>query len=112
MKEKLQLKDLYISDISFDVEEEDLRKLFAVCGTVRSVHLITDQKSGQFKGCAFVRMATAAEAKDALNMLDGTLLLNRCISVCAARPKQSAAPAVEATAEKPQRARRPRGRRK
>ena len=112
MKEKSTNKDLFVSDISFDVVEEDLRKLFSVCGTVRSIHMITDQKSGQFKGCAFVNMATAAEAKEALNMLDGTRLINRCISVSAARPKQAAAPVTEPPAEKPKRGRGPRRGRK
>ncbi len=112
MKEKPLTKDLFVTDIAFEAAEEDLRKLFAVCGTVRSVHLITDRKSGQFKGCAFVNMATAAEAKDAIDCLDGARLLNRCISVTAARPKNAPVPVVEAVDEKPQRARRPRGRRK
>ncbi len=112
MKNKSIDKDLFVFDISFDVEEEDLRKLFAVCGTVRSIHLLTDQKSGKFKGCAFVSMATAAEAKDVLHMLDGTRLLGRCINISAARPKQPTPPPVETVEEKLPRKRRPRGRRK
>lgn len=111
MKEKSTNKDLYITDISFEVEEEDLQKLFAICGTVRSIHMMTDQKSGLFKGTAFVHMATAAEAKQAI-MLDGTRLLDRCIGVSAARPKKPAAPAVVAAPEKPKRTRRPGRRRK
>ncbi|NLC71303.1 MAG: RNA-binding protein [Desulfuromonadaceae bacterium] len=89
MIDKSTNKDLFVSDISFNAGEEDVRKLFAVCGTVRSVHLLTDPKSGKFKGCAFVRMATASEAKDALNTLDGTLLIDYRIHVQAARPKNS-----------------------
>ena len=111
MKEKSTNKDLYITDISFEVEEEDLRKLFAICGTVRNIYMMIDQKSGLFKGTAFVHMATAAEAREAL-MLDGTRLIDRCISVSAALPKKPAAPAVETVVEKPKRARRPRRRRK
>lgn len=111
MKEKSTNKDLYITDISFEVEEEDLQKLFAICGTVRSIYMMTDQKSGLFKGTAFVHMATAAEAREAL-MLDGTRLIDRCISVRAALPKKPAAPAVETVVEKPKRARRPQRRRK
>lgn len=111
MKEKSTNKELFVTDISFDVEEEDLRKLFAVCGTVRSVHLLTDKKTGQFTGCAFVNMTSAAEAKDAVNMLDGARLINRCISVQPAKPKNVVAPLPPAndTRRRPQR---PRGRRK
>ncbi|SDL51438.1 RNA recognition motif. (a.k.a. RRM, RBD, or RNP domain) [Geoalkalibacter ferrihydriticus] len=111
MKDKSTNKDLYVSDISSNVQEEDLRKLFAVCGKVRAVHLITDQKTGQFKGCAFINMGTAAEAKDALNTLDGTRLIDRCIKVRAARPKNTMAPATPSAPEKPRKARGARGRR-
>jgi RNA recognition motif-containing protein len=111
MKEKSTNKDLYITDISFEVEEEDLQKLFSICGTVKTIYMMTDQKSGLFKGTAFVHMATAAEAREAL-MLDGTRLIDRCISVRAALPKKPSAPAVETVVEKPKRTRRPRHRRK
>jgi RNA recognition motif-containing protein len=74
--------------------------------------MLTDQRSGKFSGRAFVRMATEAEAKEAVNMLDGTLLINRCIRVSAARDKPAAAPVVEVAEEKPRRRRQPKGRRK
>ncbi len=106
MKDTSTNKDLFVSDISFNATEEDLHKLFAICGTVRSIHLINDRVSGQFKGCAFVCMNTADEARDALNMLDGARLVDRCIRVKPARPKKNIAPARESAQEKPQRTRR------
>ena len=112
MQDKLASKDLYVSDISFEATQEDLQKLFALCGTVRSIHLLTDPKSGLSRGCAFVRMATIAEAKDAIVTLDGARLLNRCISVTAARAKKPAAPPVPASPAKPVRRPRPRRQRK
>lgn len=112
MKAKPVNKDLYVTDISFEVEEEELRKLFSVCGTIRNLHMVTDQKSGLFKGIAYVRMATAAEAKDALVTLDGALLGNRCIRVVEARPKSAAVKPAEPVAEKSGRSKRPPGRRK
>lgn len=112
MEEKSNNKDLYVSEISFDADEDELRKLFVLCGTVRSIHMITDRRTGERKGCAYVRMASAGEAKDALNTLDGTLLINRCIRVRMARPKNAPAPVAETSPEKPQRSNRPRGRRK
>ncbi len=80
-------KDLYVTNISFDATEEDLRKLFAVAGTVRSVNLLTDPRTGLLKGNGFVRMASEAEAKEAAVILDGALLINREIAVSLARPK-------------------------
>lgn len=113
MKAKSDSKDLYVGDISYEVEEEDLLKLFSMCGTVRAVHMITDQKSGQFKGCAFVHMASAAQAREAINTLDGTYLHNRCISVTAALPRKPAPAGGKAAADKTRPTdNRPRGRRK
>lgn len=112
MKKKSTSKDLYVADIAFEAEEEDLQKLFALCGTVRSIHMVTDEKSGLFKGCAFVHMTTAAEAKDAINTLDGVSLHKRIISVTEALPRKTAVLAAAPEPEKPKRSRRPPRRRK
>lgn len=81
-------KDLYVRHISAEATEEDLRKLFAVCGKVTYVHMVKDAKSGEFVGCAFVKMSSEAEAKDAIVTLDGALLINRTIMVSEARPQK------------------------
>ena len=85
-------KELYVRHISDKATENDIQKLFSVVGTVVSVHLATDPETGQFKGCAFVKMATDNEAQEAITTLDGALLINRVIIVEKARPqKQKAA---------------------
>ncbi|MHB8707587.1 MAG: RNA recognition motif domain-containing protein [Desulfuromonadales bacterium] len=81
-------KDLYVRHISAEATEEDLRKLFAVSGKVTYVHMVKDAKSGEFVGCAFVKMSSEAEAKDAIVTLDGALLGNRTILVSEARPQK------------------------
>jgi RNA recognition motif-containing protein len=81
-------KDLYVRHISSEATEEDLRRLFAVSGKVTYVHMVKDAKSGEFVGCAFVKMASEAEAQDALVTLDGALLINRTILVSEARPQK------------------------
>ena len=84
-------KDLYVRNISLRATEEDVRKLFSVIGKVSYIHLINDAKTGQFKGCGYVKMASEAEARDALTSLDGARLIDRLISVTEARPQQPAA---------------------
>lgn len=81
-------KDLYVKHIAAEVSEDELRKLFAVCGKVNYVHMVKDAKSGQFLGCAYVKMASEAEAKDAIVTLDGARLGNREIVVVAALPQR------------------------
>ena len=113
MKAKPTIKDLYVANLSFETEEEDLQKLFAICGKVRAIHMVTDPKSGLPKGCAFVHMTNAAEAKDAITTLDGVSLHKRIIDVTAALPRKTAAdPVKEVAQEKPQRRRHPPRRRK
>jgi RNA recognition motif-containing protein len=98
-------KDLYIKNISPEATEEDLRKLFSLCGKVSYIHLVNDSKTGQFVGAGYVKMSTEAEAKDARVTLDGTLLINRMIVVTEALPRTgSGAPKEEpnpAAAKKP-----------
>jgi RNA recognition motif-containing protein len=81
-------KELYVGSLSYDTTEYDLEKLFSVSGRVTSIHLITDLKTGQFKGCGYVRMSTEAEAKDAIQSLDGALLIDRRITVSMANPQK------------------------
>jgi RNA recognition motif-containing protein len=81
-------KDLYVRHISSEATEDDLRKLFAVSGKVTYVHMVKDAKTGDFVGCAFVKMSSDAEARDAIVTLDGALLVNRTIMVSEARPQK------------------------
>jgi len=81
------VKDLYVGNISFNATEEDVLKLFSVAGRVKSIHMITDRKTGQFKGCAYVKMADV-DAKKVIATLDGALLIDRVISVSEARPQK------------------------
>ncbi|MCF6178637.1 MAG: RNA-binding protein [Geopsychrobacter sp.] len=107
MRNKSKIRDIYVADISFDVVEEDLHKLFSVCGTVRAINMMNDERSGNFNGRAFIRMSTDAQAKEAVNMLDGTRLLNRCIHVSSARDKPLVAEQPEEKDKKPAKRRRP-----
>ena len=79
--------ELYVGSISPKATEEDIKKLFAVAGTVTSVHLIRDNQTGEFKGCGYVRMATAEQAREAIETLDGALLINKVLTVSIARPQ-------------------------
>jgi RNA recognition motif-containing protein len=81
-------KELYVGSISPRATEMDLRKLFAVSGRVTSLHLITDPVTGEFKRCGYVRMSTEEEAVDAIETLDGALLIDEIITVSVAREQK------------------------
>lgn len=80
-------KELYVGNLPFEATEAEVSNLFAVAGTVTSIHLITDRASGKSKGCGYVRMSSEKEAKDAVSLLDDAYLINRRITVSMARPQ-------------------------
>ncbi len=80
-------KELYVGSISPKATEEEIRKLFSVAGTVTSIHLIRDPRTKEFKECGYVRMASTEEAREAIETLDGALLIDRVITVSIARPQ-------------------------
>jgi len=80
-------KDLYVKHLPHEMTEEELRKLFTVAGKVSYVFLVTDPVSGESRNCAYVKMASEAEAKEAINCLDGARLSGTTLAVEIARPQ-------------------------
>jgi RNA recognition motif-containing protein len=80
--------NIYVSNLGFNVTEEDLKKLFSQFGQVGSVKLITDYNTGQSRGFAFVDMPNNSEGEKAIAKLNNSELNSRSISVQVARPKE------------------------
>lgn len=81
-------KRLYVGNISFRATEEDIKDLFSKSGNVESVKLITDAHTGQPKGFGFVEMVSEEEAQKAIDALNGTMFMERALTVNEARPQQ------------------------
>ena len=62
-------KKLYVGNLPFSSTEGDLRELFARHGQVDSVNVIMDRETGRPRGFAFVEMADATAAADAIRAL-------------------------------------------
>jgi len=77
---------IFVGNLSWESTEEELNNLFAELGQVTSVKIITDKFTGQPKGFAFVEMASDAEARKAIEALNGTMLKDRALTVNEARP--------------------------
>jgi len=80
-------KKLYVGNLSYNTHEEDLREAFSKIGEVLSATLIVDQASGRSKGFGFVEMATNEDADKAIAALNGTVFMDRTITVNEAKPK-------------------------
>jgi len=80
-------KKLYVGNLSYNTQEEDLRTEFSKLGEVLSATLIIDQASGRSKGFGFVEMAQDEDAVKAIASLNGTSFMDRTITVNEAKPK-------------------------
>ena len=79
--------NIYVGNLSYQVNEEDLKLAFEPFGQVDSVNLIKDRDSGQSKGFAFVEMASKSEGQSAIEGLNGKELKGKAINVSEARPR-------------------------
>jgi RNA recognition motif-containing protein len=79
--------NIYVGNLSREVNEDELRKAFEAYGQVTSVNIIKDRYSGESRGFGFVEMATQTEAQAAINGLNGTSLKERTLNISEARPR-------------------------
>ena len=80
--------NIYVSNLSFNVQDEDLREFFTPYGEVTSAKVITDKFTGKSRGFGFVEMSDDAAAKKAIAELDNGTVDGRTIKVMEAKPKE------------------------
>lgn len=80
--------NIYVGNLDRQVTEEDLRKTFESFGQVESATILKDKFSGEPRGFGFVEMPAKAEARAAIDGLNGTELKERSINVNEARPRE------------------------
>ena len=78
---------LYVGNLPFETTEADLQALFAQAGTVETVNVIRDRDTGRARGFAFVEMASAVDAQNAIAQLNEKPLGGRNLTVNEARPQ-------------------------
>lgn len=79
--------NIFVGNLAREVSDQELEKLFAQYGHVKSVKIIRDLFSGESKGFAFVDMPGKSEAAEAMNALNTYDLKGKKITVNEARPK-------------------------
>ena len=80
--------NIYVSNLSFNVQDEDLREFFAPYGEVTSAKIINDRETGKSRGFGFVEMSDEAASKKAIAELDQATVEGRTIKVMEAKPKE------------------------
>ena len=79
--------NIYVGNLSPNVQEADLNALFSQHGTVNSVKIIQDMFTKISKGFGFVEMLVKEEAQKALDVLNTFELKGKRLVVNEARPK-------------------------
>lgn len=80
--------NIYVSNLGFTVQDEDLKQLFAPYGDVSSAKVINDRITGQSRGFGFVEMSDDNAGKEAIEALNESEVQGRTIKVTEARPKE------------------------
>lgn len=73
--------NIHVSNLSSNVIDADLRKMFAVFGEVSSAVIVRDRNNGRSRGTAFVDMYHAQQGEQAIRSLNKSMVDGKRISV-------------------------------
>lgn len=79
---------LYVGNLPFSTSENELRELFSAHGDVTSASLVMDRETGRPRGFGFVEFSDDAQARAAINALNGFNMGGRDLTVNEAKPRE------------------------
>lgn len=85
---KVYKMNLYISNLSYNISDEDLRQLFADYGEITSAKVIMDRETGRSRGFGFVELSDDELAKKAIEELNQASYDGKVINITEARPRE------------------------
>jgi RNA recognition motif-containing protein len=80
--------NIYVSNLNFNLQDEDLRQFFTPYGEVTSAKIISDRETGRSRGFGFVEMSDNTASKKAIAELNDATVDGRSIKVMEAKPKE------------------------
>jgi len=80
---------LFVGSLPFETTETELEAMFAKHGSVLSAKIINDRDTGRSRGFGFVEMNDEAQAKAAIQTLNGSPVGSRQIVVNVAKPMEN-----------------------
>ena len=84
--------NIFVGNLSYRMQENELETAFAQHGEVQSAKIILDRETGRSRGFGFVEMPNAAEGRTAIEALNGQDVAGRNIVVNEAKPRQPGGP--------------------
>lgn len=79
---------IYVGNLDYGLDQEDLVEVFSEYGSVQRVHLPVDRETGRKRGFAFVEMSNEEEETAAISALDGAEWSGRTLRVNQAKPRE------------------------
>ena len=83
---------LFVGNLSFQSNDNDLREFFSGAGTVSSVNVMVDKLTGRSRGFAFLEMGSSEEAERAVELFRNKEFQGRALTVNIARPREDRPP--------------------
>lgn len=80
--------NLYISNLSYNITDADLKELFAEYGEIVSAKVIMDRETGRSRGFGFVELSDDELAKKAIEELNQASYDGKVINITEARPRE------------------------
>jgi RNA recognition motif-containing protein len=80
-------KKLFVGNLNFKTNDDDLRTLFSQAGTCDSATVMMDRATGRSRGFGFVEMSTDEEAEKAVQQFNGYDFQGRALNVNEARER-------------------------
>jgi cold-inducible RNA-binding protein len=81
-------KKIYVGNLSFNTNDEQLNQIFTPFGTVTSARVIKDKYTDRSRGFGFVEMDNPAEADKAIAELNGKNIDGRDLNINEAKPRE------------------------
>lgn len=81
--------NIYVGNLNYQTNEDELGNLFANYGDVNSVKIMTDRDTGRSRGFAFIEMENDDDARNAIEELNQTEFKTRNLVVNEARPRSN-----------------------
>jgi RNA recognition motif-containing protein len=79
--------NIYVGNLSREVNEDDLLEAFKIYGQVGSVKVIKDKYTGESRGFGFVEMPNNSEADSAIKGLNGSKIKDSLLKISEALPR-------------------------
>ena len=68
---------IYVGNLDYGIEREDLNEVFNDYGNVKRIYMPTDRETGRKRGFAFIEMESQLNEDKAIEILDQALWMGR-----------------------------------